>query len=158
MSDLSVGLTVTLATVWRDGSDKRTLQRFNLKKLNKVAIKNKFADLENSEEIGPWDTIRENIKMSAKESTGYRESKDKNRGLTRNVQNWLIEGSRLKLQWLQDPSDLNEYNLSNVRREASRHFRNKKREYVKYNGKKKNRNLYRGITDFKMDYQPRSNG
>jgi hypothetical protein len=53
---------------------------------------------------------------------------------------------------------VNEYNLSNVRREASRHFRNKKREYVKDNGKKKNRNLYRGITDFKMDYQPRSNG
>jgi hypothetical protein len=35
-----------------------------------------------------------------------------------------------KLQWLQDPSIVNEDNLSNVRREASRHFRNKKREYL----------------------------
>jgi hypothetical protein len=31
-----------------------------------------------------------------------------------------------KLQWLQDPSVVNEHNLSNVRQEASRHFRNKK--------------------------------
>jgi hypothetical protein len=36
-----------------------------------------------------------------------------------------------KLQWLQDPSVVNEDNLSNVRREASRNFRNKKREYLK---------------------------
>jgi hypothetical protein len=36
-----------------------------------------------------------------------------------------------KLQWLQDPSEANEGNLSDVRREAFRHFRNKKREYLK---------------------------
>jgi hypothetical protein len=36
-----------------------------------------------------------------------------------------------KLQWLQDQSELNEDNLSDVRREASRHFRNKKSEYMK---------------------------
>jgi hypothetical protein len=34
-----------------------------------------------------------------------------------------------KLQWLQDPSVVNEDNLSTVKWEASRHFRNKKREY-----------------------------
>jgi hypothetical protein len=32
---------------------------------------------------------------------------------------------------LQDPSEANEDNLSDVRREASRQFRNKKREYLK---------------------------
>jgi hypothetical protein len=32
---------------------------------------------------------------------------------------------------LQDPSEINEDNLNNVRHEASRHFRNKKREYLK---------------------------
>jgi hypothetical protein len=32
---------------------------------------------------------------------------------------------------LQDPSEINGDNLNNVRREASRHFRNKKREYLK---------------------------
>jgi hypothetical protein len=35
------------------------------------------------------------------------------------------------LQWLQDPSEINGDNLNNIRREASRHFRNKKREYLK---------------------------
>jgi hypothetical protein len=72
---------------------------------------------------------------------------------------------RAKLQWLQDPSEVNENNLSNVRREASRHFMNKKREYLKdrindieLNGKNKNiRDLYRGITEFKKGYQPISN-
>jgi hypothetical protein len=52
---------------------------------------------------------------------------------------------------------VNEDHLSNVRREASRHFRNKKREYLKdrineieLNSKNKNiRDLYRGITEFK---------
>jgi hypothetical protein len=52
-----------------------------------------------------------------------------------------------------DTSVMKEDNLSNVRREASRHFRSKKREYLKdkinkleSNSKNKNiRDLYRGI-------------
>ena len=54
-------------------------------------------------------------------------------------------------------------NLNNVRREASRHFRNKKAylkakiEDLETNSKIKNiRDLYRGINDFK-GYQPRTN-
>jgi type IV secretory pathway VirB4 component len=35
------------------------------------------------------------------------------------------------LQLLQDPTVVNEDNLCNVRREASRHFRDKKMEYLK---------------------------
>jgi hypothetical protein len=70
-----------------------------------------------------------------------------------------------KLQWLQDPSVVNEDNLSNVKREASRHFRNKKREYLKdkineleSNNKNKNiRDLCRGINEFKKGCQPRTN-
>jgi hypothetical protein len=66
---------------------------------------------------------------------------------------------------LQDPSILNEGNLHNVKREASRHFRNKKREYLKgkineidLNSKNKNiREVYRGITEFKKSYQPVTN-
>jgi hypothetical protein len=58
-----------------------------------------------------------------------------------------------------------EDNLSNVRWEASRHFRNKKREYLKdkiielqSNSKNKTiRVLYRGINEFKKGYQPRTN-
>jgi hypothetical protein len=64
-----------------------------------------------------------------------------------------------------DPSVVNEANLRNVRREASRHFRNKKREYLKdkineLESKSKNKNiryLYRGINEFKKGYQPRTN-
>jgi hypothetical protein len=62
------------------------------------------------------------------------------------------------LQWLQDPSEINGDNLRIVRREASRYFRNKSREYLKdkfnelaTNSKnKKIRYLYRG-------YQLRNN-
>jgi hypothetical protein len=60
---------------------------------------------------------------------------------------------------------VNEDNWSNVRREANRHFRNKKREYLKgkiteieLNCKNKNiRDLYRAITEFKKGYQPETN-
>jgi hypothetical protein len=40
-----------------------------------------------------WDNIRENINILAQESLGYCEPK--HCGLMRDVQNWLIEGSRL---------------------------------------------------------------
>jgi hypothetical protein len=63
------------------------------------------------------------------------------------------------LQWLQDQSEINGDNLNNIRCEASRHFRNKKREYLKdkinelaTNSKNKNlRDLYRGINGFVGD-------
>jgi hypothetical protein len=66
---------------------------------------------------------------------------------------------------LQDPSEANEGNLSDIRREASRHFRNKEREYLtdkinelESNSKNKNiRDLYRDIIEFKKCYQPRNN-
>jgi hypothetical protein len=63
------------------------------------------------------------------------------------------------------PSEANENNLSGVRREDSRHFRNKKREYLKdkikdpesNSNNKDIRDLYRGINEFKKGYQPRTN-
>jgi hypothetical protein len=65
----------------------------------------------------------------------------------------LDQRKEAKLQWLQDPSEVNGDNLNNVRHEASRHFRNKKSEYLKdkinelsTNSKNKNfSDLYRGI-------------
>ena len=35
------------------------------------------------------------------------------------------------MQWIHDPSQSNADNLNNVRCDASRHFRNKKKEYLK---------------------------
>jgi hypothetical protein len=70
-----------------------------------------------------------------------------------------------KMQWVQDPSQSNVETLNNVRRDGSRHFRNKKKVYLKAkieeletNSKLKNvRDMYRGINDFKKGYQPRCN-
>jgi hypothetical protein len=60
---------------------------------------------------------------------------------------------------------VNEDNLSNVRHEDSKHFSNKKREYlkkkineIKSNSKnEKIRDMYRSIYYFKKGYQPRTN-
>jgi hypothetical protein len=59
---------------------------------------------------------------------------------------------------------MNEGNFSNVRQEASKHFRNKKREYFKgkineldSNNKNNIRDLYKGMNEFKRGYQPRTN-
>jgi len=68
------------------------------------------------------------------------------------------------LQWLQNPNQSNVDNLNNVRYEASKHLRGKKRRNIR-KLKLKNlkltvkniRDLYRGISDFKYDYQPRTN-
>jgi hypothetical protein len=58
------------------------------------------------------------------------------------------------MQWVQDPNQSNVNNLDNGRREASRHCRNKKKEYMKAtideletNSKIKNiRDSYRDIS------------
>jgi len=68
------------------------------------------------------------------------------------------------MQWIQNPCRSNVDNLNNVRRDASRHFRNKRNAYlrVKIEGLETNskinniRDLYRGINDFKKGYQPRT--
>jgi hypothetical protein len=62
-----------------------------------------------------------------------------------------------KIQWLQNPNQNSGDNLHSIRREASRHFRNKKKEYLKAkineletNSKNKNiRDLYRGINELR---------
>jgi len=41
---------------------------------------------------------------------------------------FLDQRKEAKMQWLQDPNQSNVDNLNNVRREASIHFRNKKKE------------------------------
>ena len=43
---------------------------------------------------------------------------------------FLDQSEQAKMQWLQDPYQSSVDNLNNVRCEASRHFRNKKKEYL----------------------------
>jgi hypothetical protein len=136
-------------------------ERFNLKKLNEVErkghysfeISNRFAALENSDtEVDVktvWETIRENIKTSTKESLGYYGPKKNKSWFDERCSKLLDRRKQAKLQWLQDPSEINGDNL-NIRHETSRHFRNKKRQYMKdkidelaTNSKNKNiRDLY----------------
>jgi hypothetical protein len=96
--------------------------------------------------------IRKKVQISAQESVDYSETKKQ--------KPWFIEGcsklfdlkKQAKLQWLQDSTEINAVNLNNVRHEASRHFENKKREYLEENInefgtniKNKNiRDLYKG--------------
>ena len=44
---------------------------------------------------------------------------------------FLDQRKHAKMQWIQDPNQNNVDNLNNVRREASRHFRNSKKVYQK---------------------------
>jgi hypothetical protein len=76
----------------------------------------------------------------------------------------LDQRKKAKMQWIQFPSQSNLDNMNKVRRDASRHFRNKKEAYLKAkieeletNSMINNiRDLYRGINDFKKGYQPRT--
>ncbi|PNF29577.1 hypothetical protein B7P43_G01906, partial [Cryptotermes secundus] len=78
-----------------------------------------------------WETIRENIILSAKERLGYYEPKKHKARFDEGCSKLLDQRKQAKFQWLQDPRELNGDNLHNIRRETSRHFRNKKREYLK---------------------------
>jgi hypothetical protein len=108
--------------------------------------------------------IRENIKISAKESLRY-ELKQHKPWFDEGCSKLLDQVKQTKLQWLQDRSEINGDNMNNVRCEASRHFMNRQREYLKdkmnglaMNGINKNiRDLYRGINEFKRGYQYRNN-
>jgi hypothetical protein len=107
------------------------MERFNLKKLNKIEAKeqfrvdvsNRFAALEDLDaevEINSsWETIRENIKISAKESLGYFELEKHKPWFDEGYSKLLDQSNQAQLQWLQDPSEINGDNLNNVRREAS---------------------------------------
>jgi len=149
---------------------------FNLRKLNELELKEKFqieianrvAALENlnvyEDENRAWENIKENIKTSAKESLGLHELNRHKPWFDKECIGFLDRRKQAKMQWIQDPSRSNVDNLNNVRHDATRHFRNKKKAYMKAkieeletNSKIKNiRYLYRGISDFKKGYQRRT--
>jgi hypothetical protein len=150
------------------------MEGFNLKKLNEVEgkeqyhveVSNRFPaleDLDTEVEVNSaWEMIRENIKISAKESLGYYELRKHKPWFDERCSKLLDQRKQAKLQWLQDPSKVNGDNLNNVRREAIRHFRNKKRQHMEDRINElatncKDKNLYRGINEFKRGYQPKNN-
>jgi hypothetical protein len=94
------------------------MERFNLKKLNvvegkekyRVEVSNRFAameDLDAEVENTVWETIRENIKISAEESLGYYEPKQHKPWFYEGCSELLDQRKQAKLQWLQDSSEIN---------------------------------------------------
>jgi len=110
-----------------------------------------------------WENIKENIQKSAKESLGLHELKQNKPWFDDECLGFSDQRKQATMQWIQNPSQNNVDNLNNVKREVRRHFRNKKKAYMRAkieelqtNSKIKNiRDLYRGISDFKKGYQPR---
>jgi hypothetical protein len=86
------------------------MERFNLKKLNKVEgkeqfcveVTNRFAaleDLDTELEINSaWETIRENIKITAKESLGYYDLKKHKSWFDEGCSELLDQRKQAKLQ------------------------------------------------------------
>ena len=78
-----------------------------------------------------WENIKKNIQTSAKESLGLDEFKQKKPWFDDECLGVLDQRKQAKIQWLQDPSQSNIDNLNKVRHEVSRHFRNKKKAYLR---------------------------
>jgi hypothetical protein len=115
------------------------MQRFDLRKLNdaevkeqhQVKITNRFAALENRDDNvdrnTAWENIRENIKTSANENLGHYELQQHKPWFDDECSKLIDRRKQAKLQWLQNQSQVNGNNMDNVRREASRTFRIKKK-------------------------------
>jgi hypothetical protein len=145
MHDLSWELTVILITV-------RCLQKLgkDWQEIKKAAQKaewaggyetvsdsfsNSFVALENlhySEDISrAWKDITENTKISTKKSLGLHELKQHKPWVDEECLGFLDQRNQAKLQLLQYLSQCNVDNLNNVRREANRYFRNRRRNIGK---------------------------
>jgi hypothetical protein len=97
-----------------------------------------------------WESIKDNIKTSAKESLGLHEMKQHKPWFDEECLGILDQRKQAKMQWIRNPSHSNVDNMNNVRCEASRHFRNKRKAYLKakieeLETNSKIRDLYRGI-------------
>ena len=107
----------------------RVLNELEVRKQHQIKISNRFANLDNlgdSEDINrAWENMKGNIKIPAKESLGLYESKQHKPWFDEECLGFLGQRKQAKMQWLQDPNQSSVDNLNNVRREASRHFRNK---------------------------------
>ena len=123
-------------------------------------------NLNNGQDINrAWENIKEKITIPAKDSVGQYELKQHKPWFDEEYLCFLDQRKQVKMQWLWDLNQSNIDNLNNVWHKASRHFRNKKKAYLKAkieeletNSKIKNiRDLYETINDFKKGYQPRAN-
>ena len=125
--------------VSKQAAQKFDGERFNLRKLNKLEVTKQYKieisksfmalkKLSDSEDINrAWENIKENIETSAKESLGLHELKQHKPWFDEECLCFLDQRKQAKTQWVQDPSQSGVYILNNVKCEASRHFRKKRR-------------------------------
>jgi hypothetical protein len=123
-------------------------------------------NVNDSEDINrAWENIKENTKTSAKESLCLYELKHHKPWFDEECLRFLGRRKEAKMEWLQDPNQSNVDNLNTVRHEASRHFSNEIKEYLKakideletnIKDKKNIRALYRHISDFKNFHSKRT--
>jgi hypothetical protein len=140
-----------------------------VRKQFQIKLSERFAGLKNandSKDINrAWENIKENTKITAKQTICLYGRKQHKLWFDERCSQFLGQRKQAQMQWLQNPNQSNLDNLNNATHETSRHFRNKKREYLRAkfneletNGKNKNiRELYRGNSDFKKGYQSRTN-
>ena len=109
----------------------RKLNEPEVREQYQIEITNRFAALENAnddEDVNrAWENIKENVQASAEESLGLQELNHNKPWFDEECLGFLDGRKRAKLQWIQDPSQSNVEILNNVRREVSRHFRDKKK-------------------------------
>jgi hypothetical protein len=108
---------------WRLGNSIR------LKPQIRFAALENLSDSEHTNRV--WVNIKENTKTSAKESLGMYELKQHKLWFDVYSLCFLDQRKQAKMLWLQDPDQSNVDNLNNVICEASKHFRNKKKKYLK---------------------------
>jgi hypothetical protein len=94
-------------------------------------ISKTFAALENlnvNEDINrAWENIKKNIKISAQESLGVHGLKQPKPWFDAECAEFVDKRKQAKMQWLQNSNQSNGDNLYEVRREASRYFKKKRR-------------------------------
>jgi hypothetical protein len=130
-------------SVSKRASQKFDLERFDLKKLDDVEVKEKYQveipnrlttleSLDESFEINnSWESIKENIKHSAKDNLGYQKLKHNKPWFDDECLDLIDQRKQAKLQWLQNISQISGDNLQNLRRKTSGTLRDKKREYLR---------------------------
>jgi hypothetical protein len=109
----------------------RKLNDLEVRKQCQIEITNRFAALKNLsdyEEINRfWEIIKQNIKTSAEESLGLHQLKQHKPWYDEECVGILDQRKQPEIQWIQDPNQSNVDNMNKVRRDASRHFRKKRR-------------------------------
>jgi hypothetical protein len=63
-----------------------------------------------------WETIRKNIKISAKDCPDYYEAKKRKPWYDEGCSELLDQRKQAKLQWLQHPNEINSDNLNKIKR------------------------------------------